>query len=64
MFELSKGFVQYVFISWIMRDPNYVVHVLAKFAVVHRFFFFGYFNMLSLTLVVPEQLRKNVSLLY
>ena len=39
MFELSKGFVQYAFISWIMRDPNYVVHVLAKFAVVHRFFF-------------------------
>lgn len=38
MFELRKGFVQYVFISWIMRDPNYVVHVLAKFAVVHRFF--------------------------
>ena len=62
MFELSKGFVQYVFISWIMRESNYVVHVLAKFAVVHRFFF-GYFNMLSLTLVVSEQLRKNVTLL-
>ena len=36
MFELRKGFFQYVFISWIMRDPN--VHVLDKFAVVHRFF--------------------------
>lgn len=62
MFELSKGFVQYVFISWIMRDPNYVVHVLAKFAVVSQVFF-GYFNMLSLPLVVSEQLRKIVTLL-